>query len=38
VVGWVADGPGGLLRGFLVSAGVLALGAGVAGRQRGLAA
>jgi MFS family permease len=38
VVGWVADGPGGLLRGFLVSAGVLALGAVVAGRQRGLAA
>jgi MFS family permease len=36
VVGWVADGSGGLLRGFLVSAGVLALGAGVAARQRGL--
>lgn len=33
LVGWVADGPGGLLRGFLVSAGVLALGAGVATRQ-----
>ncbi|MFM8898358.1 MAG: YbfB/YjiJ family MFS transporter [Burkholderiales bacterium] len=33
LVGWVADGPGGLLRGFLVSAGVLALGAGVAARQ-----
>ena len=36
VVGWVADGSGGLLRGFLVSAGVLALGAGVAARQRRL--
>ncbi len=34
VVGWVADGPGGLLRGFLVSAAVLAVGAGVAARQR----
>jgi MFS family permease len=33
LVGWVADGPGGLLRGFVVSAAVLALGAGVAGRQ-----
>jgi MFS family permease len=38
VVGWVADGPGGLLRGFLVSAAVLALGAGVASKQRSLKA
>ncbi len=36
LVGWVADGPGGLLRGFGVSGAVLALGAGVAWRQKAL--
>jgi predicted MFS family arabinose efflux permease len=36
LVGWVADGPGGLLRGFAVSAGLLALGALLASRQRPL--
>ena len=36
LVGWVADGPGGLVRGFVVSAGVLALGALVASRQKPL--
>ena len=36
LVGWVADGPGGLVRGFFVSAGVLALGALLALRQRPL--
>lgn len=34
VVGWVADGPGGLARGFVCSAAVLALGAALASRQR----
>ncbi|WP_088279106.1 YbfB/YjiJ family MFS transporter [Ideonella sp. A 288] len=34
VVGWVADGPGGLLRGLGCSAAVLALGAVLATRQR----
>jgi predicted MFS family arabinose efflux permease len=36
LVGWVADGPGGLLRGLGLSAGALALGASVAARQRAL--
>ncbi len=36
LVGWVADGPGGLLRGFTVSSAVLALGAGLAWRQEAL--
>jgi predicted MFS family arabinose efflux permease len=36
LVGWVADGPGGLARGFVVSAGLLALGALLATRQRPL--
>ena len=35
-VGWVADGAGGLARGLAVSAGVLALGALLAARQRAL--
>ncbi len=34
VVGWIADGPGGLTRGLAFSAGALWLGAGVALRQR----
>jgi MFS family permease len=34
LVGWVADGPGGLLRGFVVSGAVLALGAGLAWQQK----
>ena len=38
VVGLIADGPGGLRRGLAVSAAVLALGALLAWRQRGLAA
>jgi len=38
LVGWVADGPGGLVRGFVVSVGVLALAALMASRQRPLAA
>ena len=37
VVGWIADGPGGLARGLLYSAGALWLGALVAWRQRPLA-
>ena len=37
LVGWVADGPGGLVRGFVVSAGVLLAGAALASRQRPLA-
>lgn len=37
LVGWVADGAGGLARGLAVSAGVLALGALTAARQRALA-
>jgi predicted MFS family arabinose efflux permease len=36
LVGWVADGPGGLARGFAVSAALLALGALIAWRQRPL--
>jgi predicted MFS family arabinose efflux permease len=35
-VGWVADGPGGLLGGLACSAAVLALGAVLASRQRAL--
>jgi predicted MFS family arabinose efflux permease len=34
VVGWIADGPGGLERGFVLSALALWLGAGLALRQR----
>ena len=37
LVGWVADGPGGLARGFVVSALALTLGALLATRQRPLA-
>ena len=37
LVGWVADGPGGLERGFVVSALLLAAGALLAARQRALA-
>ena len=36
LVGWVADGPGGLARGFVVSAAALALGSLLATRQRPL--
>jgi predicted MFS family arabinose efflux permease len=36
VVGWIADGPGGLTRGLAFSAGALWLGAWVALRQRAL--
>ena len=36
LVGWLADGPGGLARGFLGSAAVLTLGAAMAARQRAL--
>ena len=35
-VGWIADGPGGLARGLVFSAGALALGALLAWRQRPL--
>jgi predicted MFS family arabinose efflux permease len=38
LVGAIADGPGGLLRGFAVSAGLLALGSALALRQRALTA
>jgi hypothetical protein len=37
LVGWLADGAGGLARGFAWSAGFLALGAALASRQRPLA-
>lgn len=37
LVGWIADGPGGLERGFVISAATLALGALLAARQRPLA-
>lgn len=37
VVGWIADGPGGLARGLVFSALALWLGAGLAARQRPLA-
>ena len=36
VVGWIADGPGGLARGLLFSAGALWVGALLASRQRAL--
>ena len=36
VVGWIADGPGGLARGLVYSAGALWLGAAVALRQKAL--
>ena len=36
LVGWVADGPGGLVRGLALSAVALALGAVLASRQRAL--
>ena len=36
VVGWIADGPGGLARGLVFSALALWLGAGLASRQRPL--
>lgn len=36
IVGWVADGPGGLARGFVWSAGALGLGAVLAALQRPL--
>jgi predicted MFS family arabinose efflux permease len=36
LIGWIADGPGGLVRGFAFSAAVLALGALLASRQRPL--
>lgn len=36
LVGKIADGPGGLARGLLVSAGALAVGAALAARQRAL--
>jgi predicted MFS family arabinose efflux permease len=38
VVGWIADGPGGLARGLLFSAAALGLGAALAWRQRPLPA
>lgn len=38
LVGWLSDGPGGLRSGLAVSAGVLALGALLAWRQRALGA
>lgn len=38
LVGWVSDGAGGLLRGFAVSAALLALGSVLAARQRPFAA
>jgi predicted MFS family arabinose efflux permease len=37
LTGWLADGPGGLRRGFVWSAAALALGAALAARQRALA-
>ena len=37
VVGWIADGPGGLARGLLFSAAALGIGALLAWRQRPLA-
>ncbi len=36
VVGWIADGPGGLARGLVFSAAALWVGAGVASRQKPL--
>jgi MFS-type transporter involved in bile tolerance (Atg22 family) len=37
LIGWVADGPGGLERGFVVSAVVLLAGCAIASRQKPLA-
>ena len=37
VVGWIADGEGGLARGLLFSAGALWLGVAIAWRQQPLA-
>lgn len=37
VVGWIADGPGGLVRGFAISAAALALGSVLAALQRPVA-
>jgi hypothetical protein len=37
VVGWIADGPGGLVRGFAFSAAALALGSVLAALQRPMA-
>ncbi len=37
IVGWIADGPGGLGRGLVFSAGALWLGAVLASRQKPLA-
>jgi hypothetical protein len=37
VVGWIADGPGGLVRGFALSATALALGSVLAALQRPVA-
>ena len=37
IVGWIADGPGGLGRGLVFSAGALWLGAALASRQKALA-
>jgi len=36
VVGWISDGPGGLARGLVFSAGALWLGAALAWRQRSI--
>ena len=36
LVGWIADGPGGIARGFAVSAGLLAIGALLATQQHPL--
>ncbi len=36
IVGWIADGPGGLARGLVFSAGALWLGAALASRQKPL--
>ena len=38
MIGWIADGAGGLQRGLIVSAAALFLGAGLASRQRALPA
>jgi hypothetical protein len=34
MIGWIADGPGGLARGFALSAAALALGSVLAALQR----
>ena len=36
IIGWIADGPGGLQRGLIISALALFMGAGLAARQRAL--